>query len=230
MFISLAIIGVLCWDGSAGSSSGGHPGGTPVSGCPPHVRAAPDFQSRPAIEKQPDWSGSAEAVFMTSGEMRTWKQLRSDDERERFKAEYWQRRDTSPQTTANEFQDLIRSRIEVADREFAIADKRGSSTQRGRVFVLLGPAAGGRILAGPLDSSPKMEMGRMVLPRGALDTREWHVWEYNRENNRDLLETIGRRDFELTFIVDRGNRDELESSPLFSRIREKVAAASIVRR
>jgi hypothetical protein len=69
-----------------------------------------------------------------------------------------------------------------------------------------------------------------VLPRGALDTREWHVWVYNRETNRDLLETIGRRDLELTFIVDRGNRDELESSLIFSRIRQKVAAASVVRR
>lgn len=183
-----------------------------------------------AASKQADWSGSAEAVFMTSDETRTWKMLRSDDERERFKAEYWRRRDTNPQTNANEFQDLIRSRIEVADREFAIADRRGSSTQRGHVFVLLGPAAGGRIIAGPLDSSPKMEMGRLVLPRGALDTREWHVWVYNRESNRDLLETIGRRDFELTFIVDRGNRDELESSLIFSRIREKVAAASVVGR
>ncbi|MCA1559835.1 MAG: GWxTD domain-containing protein [Acidobacteria bacterium] len=177
-----------------------------------------------------DWSASAEAVFMTAGETRTWKTLRSDDERERFKAEYWLQRDTNPQTDANEFQELIRSRIEVADREFAIGDKHGSSTQRGRVFVLLGPAAGGRILAGPLDSSPKMESGRMVLPRGALDTREWHVWVYNREGNRELLETVGRRDFELTFIVDRGNRDHLESGPLFSRIREKVAAASLVRR
>jgi GWxTD domain-containing protein len=180
--------------------------------------------------KQVDWSASAEAVFMTPDETRTWKMLRSDDERQRFKTEYWRRRDASPQTDANEFQALIQSRIDVADREFAIGDRRGSSTQRGRVFVLLGPAAGGRIIAGPLNSSPKMEMGRLVLPRGALDTREWHVWVYNRETNRDLLETIGRRDFELTFIVDRGNRDELESSLVFSRIRQKVAAASVVQR
>lgn len=181
-------------------------------------------------QKQVDWSASPEAVFMTSDETRTWKMLRTDDERERFKTEYWQRRDASPQTDANEFQALIQSRIDVADREFAIGDRRGSSTQRGRVFVLLGPAAGGRIIAGPLNSSPKMEMGRLVLPRGALDTREWHVWMYNRESNRDLLETIGRRDLELTFIVDRGNRDELESSLIFSRIRQKVADASIVQR
>ena len=180
--------------------------------------------------KPADWSASAEAVFMTSDETRTWKMLRSDDERERFKTEYWRRRDASPQTAANEFQAVIQSRIELADREFAIGNRRGSSTQRGRVFVLLGPAAGGRIIAGPLDSSPKMENGRMVLPRGALDTREWHVWIYNRESNRDLLDTIGKRDLELTFIVDRGNRDELESSPLFSRIRQKVAAASVGRR
>jgi GWxTD domain-containing protein len=60
--------------------------------------------------KQLDWSASAEAVFMTSDETRTWKRLRSDDERERFKTEYWRRRDASPQTDANEFQALIHRR------------------------------------------------------------------------------------------------------------------------
>lgn len=129
-----------------------------------------------------DWAGSAAAVFLTSDERRTWKTLSGDDERERFKTEYWRRRDSNLQTPANEFQALILARIDAADRQFAIAHTAGSRTERGRVFVLLGPAAVVRIVTGPLESAPRMEGTLVVLPRAALDMREWHVWVYDRES------------------------------------------------
>lgn len=130
------------------------------------------------------------------------------DERERFTAEYWQRRDSNPQTPVNEFLALIQTRIEAADRQFAVAHTAGSRTERGRVFVLLGPAAVERIVTGPLESAPRMEGALVVLPR-ALDTREWHVWVYDRESHPDLMKMLGRRDFELSFIVQPGRADEL---------------------
>ena len=177
-----------------------------------------------------DWSGSAAAVFLTSDERRAWKTLRADDERERFKAEYWRRRDSNPQTPVNEFQALIQNRIDAADRQFAIAPTAGSRTARGRVFVLLGPAAVERIVSGPLESAPRMEGSLVVLPRAALDTREWHVWVYDRESHPDLMKTLGRRDLELSFIVAPGRADELQSGGLLSRVRDTLASASVVLR
>lgn len=196
----LAVVGGLCWTLAAQSSN------------------------------QDDWAGSAAAVFLTSDERRTWKTLSGDDERERFKTEYWRRRDSNLQTPANEFQALILARIDAADRQFAIAHTAGSRTERGRVFVLLGPAAIVRIVSGPLESAPRMEGTLVVLPRAALDTREWHVWVYARESHPDLMKVLGRRDLELSFIVERGRGDELQSSAVLSRVRDKVASASLVLR
>lgn len=199
MIARLAVAGVLYWTLTAQSSS------------------------------QEDWSASAAAVFLTTDERRTWKRLSSDDEREQFKAEYWRRRDSNSQTPANEFQALILARIETADRLFAVAQTAGSRTERGRVFVLLGPAAVHRIVSGPLESAPRREGALVVLPRAALDTREWHVWVYDRESQPELMKLLGRRDLELSFIVQPGRADELQRSALLSRIRDEVASASIVR-
>ncbi len=177
-----------------------------------------------------DWAGSAAAVFLTSDERRTWKRLGSDGEREQFKAEYWRRRDSNPRTPVNEFEVLIQARIDRADRQFAVGHTAGSRTERGRVFVLLGPAAVERIVTGPLESTPRREGALVVLPRAALDAREWHVWVYDRENHSDLMKMLGRRNLELSFIVAPGRADELHSGALLSRVRDKVASASIVLR
>jgi GWxTD domain-containing protein len=91
-----------------------------------------------AAERSQDWSTSAEAAFLTREELAVWKTLRSDDDRERFKVAYWQRRDPTPGTDRNEFKETILARIRSADGRFAVGKKHGSETARGRVFVVLG--------------------------------------------------------------------------------------------
>lgn len=176
-----------------------------------------------------EWAASPEAVFMTGDERKQWDALRSEQGREDFKAQYWSRRDPTPETSHNEFQDLVRERLAAADRRYSVEGMAGSRTQRGRVFVLLGAPGAERILAAPVDATPRVEMGRMVLPRSALDAREWHTWIYDRDKTPDVLERVGRHTLELAFIVEPGRRDELQSSTLYAAVRRKVAAASIVR-
>jgi len=222
-----AIVGVLCWTLAAGVANLAALDGR---GIPSRYNATLAHGPLAQSSNQEDWAGTAAAVFLTSDERRTWQRLSSDDDREQFKAEYWRRRDSSPQTPVNEFQALIQNRIDAADRQFAIAPTAGSRTARGRVFVLLGPAAVERIVSGPLESAPRMEGALVVLPRAALDAREWHVWVYDRESHSDLMKMLGRRDLELSFIVAPGRADELQSGALLSRVREEVASSSIVLR
>jgi GWxTD domain-containing protein len=190
-----------------------------------HVAAALCGAARSAAS-QDDWSKSPEAEFLTADERRAWKALRSEEEREQFKEQYWAERDSIRDTPENEFRDVVRARIDEADRQFAVGETPGSLTQRGRVFVLLGPPAAVRVLSGPLDSNPKREGPIVVLPRSALDARAWHTWIYDREKNRDVMTVLKRRNLELTFVVRPGRDDEIQNAILFSRVRQEIAEAS----
>ena len=87
------------------------------------------------------WGSSSEfQILATNDEREAWGRARDDDARARYVAEFWQRRDREPQTSQNEYREEILRRIDVADHVFLTADEeRGSMSDRGRVFVLLGP-------------------------------------------------------------------------------------------
>ena len=104
-----------------------------------------------------DWSRSAEASLMTRVVGRGWLRLDSAGAREAFKRAYWQRRDPTPDTAENEFQEEILARVRRADERFGSANVIGSQTARGVVFVVLGPPAVVRGTIGPLDTAPRSE-------------------------------------------------------------------------
>ena len=182
----------------------------------------------PAGISAEDWSTSAEAYFLTIEERKDWKRLGSDEARAEFRREYWRRRDPTPGTERNEFQELVLSRIRIADARFAIGKTAGSRTARGLVFVVFGSPAAERQTMGPLKSGPEMiAPGRMGIPSEAFETREWHTWVYDRAANPDLLAVLGVPGLEIAFIVEPGRRDELEDASRFQRWREIVARRSI---
>ena len=182
-----------------------------------------------AADTPPDWSRTPEAAFLTRAEAATWKTLRSEQDRERFKRAYWQRRDPTPDTERNEFKETILTRIAAADQRFAIGRKPGSQTARGRVFVVLGAPTTERQTIGPLNRTPEMiTPGRMSLPSTAFETTEWHTWVYDRSTAEELLNVLGRPSAEVSFIVDPGRSDRIQSSDLFERWKEMLATRSIV--
>src|SRR5206468_8108257 len=95
----------------------------------------------PGERRVEDWSSSPEAYFLTTEERLEWKTLTTEEARTQFRTDYWQRRDPTPGTDRNEFQELVLSRIRAADARFAIGKTPGSRTARGRVFIVLGPPA-----------------------------------------------------------------------------------------
>jgi GWxTD domain-containing protein len=90
------------------------------------------------LSKYKDWTKSAEAYFLTSSEKEAWSRVHTDQEAEKFVADYWAKRDPNPATSANEFRDEINRRIAAADEQFKMRNKRGSETARGRLLVTLG--------------------------------------------------------------------------------------------
>lgn len=60
-------------------------------------------------------------------------------ERAEFRRDFWRRRDPSPDTDRNEYKEIYYARVAEANRLFRSEGNEGWLTDRGRVFVLLGP-------------------------------------------------------------------------------------------
>jgi GWxTD domain-containing protein len=72
-------------------------------------------------------------------EKKDWEGELSPTERDRFVADFWQRRDPTPATERNELREAFMRRVEFADHMFPGELERGALSDRGRIFVLLGP-------------------------------------------------------------------------------------------
>ena len=176
-----------------------------------------------------DWARSAPAAFLTADERQEWRRLDSDAAREAFQRKYWARRDPTPATTRNEFKELVEARIRSADAQLQLGKTAGSKTARGLVLVVFGRPSLQQQTMGPLKNAPEMTTpGRISLPNDAFTTTEFHTWVYDRSTRADLLETLAMPRVEVTFIVEPGQRDELQQPARFREWQEIVARASIV--
>jgi GWxTD domain-containing protein len=80
--------------------------------------------------------------LLTKEERKEWSSVKTDEQARAFIDLFWARRDPSPGTPANEFRDLINTRIERADASYSVAKMKGSATDRGKVYVVMGPPTG----------------------------------------------------------------------------------------
>ncbi|HEX9985475.1 MAG TPA: GWxTD domain-containing protein [Thermoanaerobaculia bacterium] len=86
------------------------------------------------------WGEGPEQWIMTRDEQRAWKAVDTDEEAIAFIDLFWARRDPTPGTPANEFRNEFAGRVAYADRNFSERGRRGALSDRGRVYVTLGPA------------------------------------------------------------------------------------------
>jgi GWxTD domain-containing protein len=107
-------------------------------------RAYTEFKP-PAAEKEPvtaSWGDSAVKWLMTDSEKAAWAAAKTDDERQAFVDKFWKARNLEDDPS---FQPTFQKRVAFADANFSQGETKGSMTDRGMVFVLLGPPTyGGR--------------------------------------------------------------------------------------
>ncbi len=101
--------------------------------------------------------------IITAEERKIFLEL-PDADKEKFREEFWRRRDPDPSTEENEFKDEYFSRIQRANELFIGEGRPGWLTDRGRIYILFGP---------PMD--------RVRNPMGGGETgaRCSEVWYYN---------------------------------------------------
>jgi GWxTD domain-containing protein len=82
--------------------------------------------------------------------------------RSEFVTAFWRARDPRPETAENEFREEFEKRVAFADSHFTEDEIRGSLTDRGMVFLLLGPPTyiGRRPIRAGEDSSEPAGMAR----------------------------------------------------------------------
>jgi GWxTD domain-containing protein len=84
------------------------------------------------------WLAEDVAYIISDQEVAQYKQLKSDDERDRFIEAFWLRRDPTPGTVENEYKEEHYRRIAYANEHFA-EKVQGWKTDRGRIYIVYGP-------------------------------------------------------------------------------------------
>lgn len=86
-----------------------------------------------------NWASGPERFLLTADERREFERLGGPAARSEFVTAFWKARDPKPETADNEFREEYEKRVAFADSRFTQEETRGSMTDRGMVFILLGP-------------------------------------------------------------------------------------------
>jgi len=85
------------------------------------------------------WLEEDVAYIIDPVERNAFDRLRTDEEREHFIEQFWQRRDPTPNTIDNEFKEEHYRRIAYANSRWGTEDTPGWTTDLGRAYILYGP-------------------------------------------------------------------------------------------
>jgi GWxTD domain-containing protein len=194
-------------------------GGTAKASAPNLADAYAKSAASPAPPVAIDnaWGEGPIRFLMTPDELEQWRLATDAASRAEFVALFWQKRDPTPQTPENEYRIEIERRLAFADARFAQGEKRGSQTDRGLVFVVMGPpssvgvallkieddpiqvarsAPQNQVVFGP-NGRPVQQMQVTPQPMTAekiQGTRE--VWHYRRDRLPDSVR-FQKVDFEF---------------------------------
>ena len=130
----------------------------PLPGLPSLASAYRDFRPGDAVLTDPPnekWADGPVRGFLTAEDKREWAGLSDPATRSEFVTKFWAARDPKPETPENEFRQEFEKRVGFADKYFSQDETRGSLTDRGLVFLLLGPPtyAGRKPIAAGDDTS-----------------------------------------------------------------------------
>ncbi len=130
-----------------------------------------------AIQKEMEsaykkWLSEEVPYIITDEERAAFRKLSTDDEREQFIEQFWERRNPNPGSAENEFKEEYYRRIAYANERYA-SGFPGWKTDRGRIYIMYGPAD-------QVESHPSG--GSYVRPPeeggGETSTYPFETWRY----------------------------------------------------
>lgn len=110
-----------------------------------------------------NWMEKEVGAIITASEKATFQEIDKGD-RKLFKELFWMRRDFNPMSPENEFQKDFEARVKAADQNFKVRGQKGSESDMGQIFLLLGaPSRQEKGSGGPT-------AGQMPHPGGQPET------------------------------------------------------------
>jgi GWxTD domain-containing protein len=154
----------------------------------------------PRLDVAPAWEADASSwgsspaleLLASRAEKRAWNDILPPADRKTFIDNFWKQRDPSPETDVNEARDIFDRRVAFADRTFAAEGLRGSLTDRGRIFVLLG--APSMVQRRPLMNRDNVQVTHEMV-NGTME-----LWVYSREQ---LPIDIPKRAVQYRFVTQK---------------------------
>jgi GWxTD domain-containing protein len=149
--------------------------------------------------------------IISDEERSAFKQLSNDEERDQFIEAFWQRRDPTPDTVENEYKEEHYRRIAYANEHFA-AGIPGWKTDRGRIYIMYGPAD-------EVESHPSGGTYERPMEEGGgtTSTYPFEDWRYRylegvgQEVIIEFVDTCMCGDYHMT--IDRSEKDALLYTP-----------------
>ena len=149
--------------------------------------------------------------IITDQEKSAFMQLSNDEERDQFIEAFWQRRDPTPDTEENEFKEEHYRRIAYANEHFP-AGIPGWKTDRGRIYIVFGPAD-------EIESHPSGGAYERPMEEGGGETSTFpfETWRYRylegigQEVIIEFVDTCMCGDYHMT--MDRSEKDALKYTP-----------------
>ncbi|MGA2260315.1 MAG: GWxTD domain-containing protein [Acidobacteriota bacterium] len=123
------LVGVFCLVAAARIGPNGQTGGKPD-------KAGQLRQEAEARYRQ--WLKEDVAYIITDEERAAFQRLQTNEEREQFIIQFWQRRNPTPQDPGNKFKEEHYRRLAYTNEHFA-SSVPGWATDRGRIYILYGP-------------------------------------------------------------------------------------------
>lgn len=149
--------------------------------------------------------------IITDQEMKAFKSLSNDEEREAFIENFWLRRNPNPESPENEFREEHYRRIAYANEHFA-AGKPGWKTDRGHIYIAYGKPDN-------IESHPSGGTYERPMDEGGGETSTFpfETWHYRYiegiGDNIDIefVDTCQCGDYHMT--LDRSEKDALLHVP-----------------
>ncbi|MEO6393018.1 MAG: GWxTD domain-containing protein [Pyrinomonadaceae bacterium] len=173
-------------------------------------QAPTDPQNNPRKEKKEkgnplaDWAEKDVTPIMTPDELRAWKLLKTDEEREAFIIIFWRLRDTDPDTEANEYREAYYERMQYANEHFS-SGKPGYLTDRGRIYLVYGKPD-------EIESHPSGGSYQGPTAQSSADTTyPFEIWFYRHLPNvgngleLEFVDRTGSGEFRLANSPDEKN-------------------------
>ncbi len=157
------------------------------------------------------WLNEEVPYIITDEERAAFKKLSTDDEREQFIEQFWERRNPNPGSPENEFKEEYYRRIAYANEHYA-SGVPGWKTDRGRIYIIHGPPD--EVDAHPTggEYTRPMEEGG-----GETTTYPFETWRYRYVegigNNVELEFVDPTMTGEYHLTMDPGEKDALAKIP-----------------